>query len=115
MIRGAYRSPRIRVALFWALATTAFAQTLPDYTVGTRPFPRIWQPYMAPRIAEPELTNPNTQALTVEDGKLRLSMAQLVALVVENNLAVASARYFPSIAQTDLLRARSGASPRGVD
>ncbi len=115
MIRGAYCSPRIRIALFWALASTAFAQTLPDYTVGARSFPRIWQPYMAPRVAEPELTNPNTQALTVEDGKLRLSMAQLVALVVENNLVVASARYFPSIAQTDLLRARSGNSPRGVD
>jgi outer membrane protein TolC len=34
---------------------------------------------------------------------------------VENNLTLASARYLPSIAQTDLLRARSGASPRGVD
>ena len=51
----------------------------------------------------------------MEDGKLRLSLAQLVAAVVENNLTIASARYFPSIAQTDLLRARSGASPRGVD
>jgi len=48
-------------------------------------------------------------------GSLRLSMAQLVAAVVENNLAIASARYNSSIAQTDLLRARSGASPRGVD
>jgi outer membrane protein len=42
-------------------------------------------------------------------------MAQLVEAVVENNLTVASARYYPAEAQTDLLRARSGASPRGVD
>jgi outer membrane protein TolC len=34
---------------------------------------------------------------------------------VENNLAIASARYYPAEAQTDLTRARSGASPRGVD
>jgi hypothetical protein len=44
-----------------------------------------------------------------------MSMDLLVAAVVANSLAIASARYYPSIAQTDLLRARSGASPRGVD
>ena len=53
--------------------------------------------------------------LEVQDGKLRLSLAQVVAAVVENNLTVAGARYYPSEAQTDLLRARSGPSPRGVD
>jgi outer membrane protein TolC len=42
-------------------------------------------------------------------------MAQLVAAVVANNLTLAAARYYPPMAQTDLLRARSGASPRGVD
>ena len=51
----------------------------------------------------------------MQDGKLRLSMEQLVAAVVENNLTIASARYYPWIGQTDLLRARSGSSPRGVD
>jgi outer membrane protein len=95
------------------LTTGGSAQTPPDYTIAAPIFPRIQQPYIMPRIAEANLANANS--LTVQDGKLRLSMAQLVALVVANNLTVASARYFPSIAQTDLLRARSGASPRGVD
>jgi len=63
----------------------------------------------------PDLTNSKDAPLVVQDGKLRLSMAQLVAAVVENNLTIASARYYPWIGQTDLLRARSGASPRGVD
>jgi outer membrane protein TolC len=63
----------------------------------------------------PDLTNSKNTPLVVQDGKLRLSMAQLVAAVVENNLTIASARYYPWIGQTDLMRARSGASPRGVD
>jgi outer membrane protein TolC len=63
----------------------------------------------------PDLANGKEAPLVVQDGKLRLSMAQLVAAVVENNLTIASARYYPWIGQTDLMRARSGASPRGVD
>ena len=75
----------------------------------------IFKPYRWKPIAGPDLSNAKDVPLAVQDGKLRLSMAQLVAAVVENNLTIASARYYPSIAQTDLLRARSGSSPRGVD
>lgn len=103
-------------ALWAALAgSAALAQTETDYTKPASAFPRIDQPYIAPRIAEPNLANSANSPLDIRDGKLHLSMAQLAALVVENNLTVANARYFPSIAQTDLLRARSGNSPRGVD
>ncbi len=66
-------------------------------------------------IPGPDLTNSTNIPLIVQDGKLRLSMAQLVQAVVENNLTITAARYYPSIAQADLMRARSGASPRGVD
>jgi outer membrane protein len=88
---------------------------LPDYTRPAKTFPRLYQPYQPRRIPEAAFHNSDRAPLTVENGTLRLSLAQLVAAVVENNLSIASARYFPSIAQTDLLRARSGASPRGVD
>jgi outer membrane protein len=87
----------------------------PDYSRAAEVFPRIYKPYKSLPVPEPDLANAATVPLTVEDGKLRLSMAQLVAAVVKNNLTIASARYYPSEAQTDLLRARSGASPRGVD
>jgi outer membrane protein len=109
-------SRRVSGALLAAfLACAAGAQTEADYSKAVRPFPHVQQPYVAPRISEPNFANADTAPLAVQNGKLRLSMAQLVASVVENNLTVASARYYPSIAQTDLLRARSGASPRGVD
>ncbi len=88
---------------------------LPDYTRAIKPFPSIFKPYEPRRIPSAAFRNSESVPLAVEDGKLRLSLAQLVAAVVENNLTIAAARYFPSIAQTDLLRARSGASPRGVD
>jgi outer membrane protein TolC len=88
---------------------------LPDYTRPAKPFPALYQPYQPHRIPEAVFRDSDGALPAVENGKLRLSLAQLVAAVVENNLAIAGARYFPSIAQTDLLRARSGASPRGVD
>jgi outer membrane protein len=93
----------------------AGAQTDVDYSKPAGAFPRIYQPYIQPVVPKPNLGNVNDPALAVHDGKLRLTIARLAAMVVENNLAVASARYYPSIAQVDLLRARSGSSPRGVD
>ena len=108
----------------FALAGTLVAQpqaspgvpapsTLPDYSRPAPIFPRIWKPYQPRVIAEPGTTD--RAPLEVHEGKLQLSISQVIAAVLANNLAVASARYFPWMAQTDLLRARSGNSPRGVD
>lgn len=98
----------------WAQAQPSSA-ALPDYSRATKVFPRVDMPYRSGAVPEPNLANSASAHLEVQDGKLRLSMAQVVAAVIANNLAVASARYYPSMAQTDLLRARSGQSPRGVD
>lgn len=86
-----------------------------DFSSAARVFPRIYQPYRNRPVPQPVLANAPDGALEVHDGKLRLSMAQVVAAVVRNNLTVAGARYYLSVAKTDLLRARSGQSPRGVD
>jgi len=98
----------------YALQAQPSNDELPDYTQAA-PIRSIFQPYRWRPIQGPDLTNGKDAPLVVLDGKLRLSMAQLVTAVVENNLTIASARYYPMIGQTDLLRARSGASPRGVD
>ncbi len=114
------RVPRFAAVLLAALcALQAFGQTppqaasAPDYSRAAKVFPRVFEPYR-PRLV-PEFSASNADRLEIQDGKLRLSMAQVMAAVVANNLAVASARFYPSMAQTDLLRARSGNSPRGVD
>ena len=97
------------------LAAQSAEPLLTDYSAGTRAFPLIYRPYLAHHIPEPDLRNAADLALAVGDGTLRLTLDQVIAAVVENNLSVAAARYYPRIAQTELLRARSGASPRGVD
>ncbi len=112
----AFRRWVIAAALLAAcLAGPASAQTDTDYSDGARLFPHIFNPYTPLSVPPPNLSNAANAPLEVRDGKLRLSMDQLVKLVIENNLTVAAARYYPSMAQTDLLRARSGSSPRGVD
>jgi len=97
-----------------ALRAQAPTAALPDFTQAPS-IKTIFKPYRWRPLSGPDLTNSGDVPLTIQDGKLRLSMDQLVAAVVANNLAIAAARYYPSMAQTDLLRARSGASPRGVD
>jgi len=109
------RIPFRAVLLALSVVCPATAQELPDYTKPAPAFPSILRPYAQPIVPKPDLSNSVTGPLEVQDGKLHLTMAQITRLVVENNLTLASARYFPSIAQTDLLRARSGNSPRGVD
>lgn len=86
-----------------------------DFSSPAKVFPNLLKPYQNRFIPEATLANAPGGALEVRDGKLRLSMAQVVAAVVQNNLTVAGARYYLAEAKTDLMRARSGASPRGVD
>lgn len=49
----------------------------------------------------------------IQDGKLRLRLADALALALENNLDIAVQRYIPEFSQTDLLRSKAGQSPRG--
>jgi outer membrane protein len=50
----------------------------------------------------------------IREGKIELSLAQLAAAVVENNLNLAEDRSFNYSAQADLLRAKGGQAARGV-
>jgi outer membrane protein len=118
---GCQPAPQKAVHILLAVLCGVFAlqaqpsdALLRDYTKPA-PVASIFKPYLWRPIQGPDLTNGKDVPLVVQDGKLRLSMEQLVAAVVENNLTIAAARYYPMIGQTDLMRARSGSSPRGVD
>jgi len=50
----------------------------------------------------------------VKDGKIYLSLSDALALALENNFDIAIARYDLDIADTDLLRTRTGAQPLGA-
>jgi outer membrane protein TolC len=49
----------------------------------------------------------------IQDGKLNLTLADALALALENNLDIAVQRYIPDFSETDLLRSKAGQSPRG--
>jgi outer membrane protein len=85
-----------------------------DFAKPASHFPYLITPYRARTVPEPELTNTPRLETLMQDGSLMLSLSDAVVLALENNLDLAIARYNLSIADTDILRARSGADVRGV-
>jgi hypothetical protein len=70
--------------------------------------------YQVPEPGPYDFANsPRLDELT-RGGKLYLSLADAIALAIENNLDIAYARYDPLKADTDILRAQSGGQLRGV-
>jgi outer membrane protein TolC len=49
----------------------------------------------------------------IHDGKLDLTLADALALALENNLDIAVQRYIPEFSRTDLMRTQAGQAPRG--
>lgn len=84
-----------------------------DYSHPHSYFPNPFAPYMAHTLPPAKLTNTPRLEDLIQSGKLRLSLDDAVALALENNLDIAIARYNLSIADTDILRAKSGASVLG--
>src|SRR6266852_919802 len=116
--------------LFGTLALPCLAQEPPTgptpQTTETRPvpvlnyskpashFPNPIAPYTPRHLAPPNLANTARIDSLMHDGKLYLSLNDAIALALENNLDIAIARYTLNIADTDILRARAGASILGT-
>jgi len=86
-----------------------------NYSQPVSHFPNPIGPYTARHLAEPNLANTARIDSLMHDGKLYLSLDDAVALALENNLDIAIARFNLNIADTDVLRARAGASILGVN
>lgn len=95
---------------------TAQTQRIPvlNYSTPTSHFPNPIGPYTPHHLAPPNFTNTARIDQLMHDGKLYLSLNDAVALALENNLDIAIARYSQNIADTDILRARAGASILGT-
>src|SRR5438270_2203745 len=110
------------IALTLALVSCAFAddsnapkQTkLPDYSKPHSHIPDLFFPYIPRGVPPPNFNNTNRMGRVIKDGKLLLSLNDAIALALENNLDLVIARYNLSIADTDVLRTKAGASARGV-
>jgi outer membrane protein len=118
--------------LFGTLTIAAWAQEtpaapVPQNTPETRPlpvlnyskpvshFPNPIGPYTPRHLAAPNLANTARIDGLMREGKLYLSLDDAIALALENNLDIAIARYNLNIADTDILRAKAGASTLGVN
>ena len=116
----------VALAVFTASQTTSQAPPeapkpqarhfeLRDYS---KPQSHFWNP-IAPYTSRnvPQIGQTNTPRLDdlMKDGKLVLSLDDAIALALENNLDLAIARYNLNIADTDVLRAKAGASTLGVN
>ncbi|MBI3894368.1 MAG: TolC family protein [Acidobacteria bacterium] len=97
-----------------ALAGKPAPAKSPDYSQGQESFPRFYRPYIPQQVPKPDLQNTPSLSQMVREGKIALSLQQLLTAVVENNLDFASARYEHSMLETDILRAKSGQAPRGT-
>ncbi len=86
-----------------------------DYAQSRSSFPNVLKPYEAREVAEPNLANTPRIDSLMHDGKIYLSIDDAVALTLENNLDIYIARYNLNIADTDYLRAKSGANILGVN
>ncbi len=124
----ACRTLTIRLALVASLFATlqCWAQNAPavlpdkpvptlNYSQPVSHFPNPIGPYTARHLAAPNLANTARIDQVMRDGKVYLSLNDAIALALENNLDLAIARYNLNIADTDVMRAKAGASILGVN
>lgn len=95
-------------------------QTLPkptgvDYSKPAPLLPNPFARYMPRPVPPPSFTNAPRLEDLIKNDKLMLSLDDAIAIAVSDNLDIAVARYNLPIADTDILRAKSGGVPLGVN
>ena len=107
-------------SVLFGIASTVFAQSSEVSIQMPKPLPLVG-PILRPfhlerRIVPPaKLTNSTRLEQLVRAGNLYLSVQDVIALALENNLDIAVQRYSPFLAQEVLRRAESGGILRGTD
>lgn len=86
-----------------------------NYTAPKSHLFNLVAPYTPRYVPPPNFSNSPRIDQTVRDGKMYLSLSDAITLALENNLDIAIARYNLPIADTDILRSKSGGALRGVN
>ena len=111
----------ICLCIYWLVSQTfIFAQSesndfpqLKEYSSNSSGVLSVFRNFKEKQISRLVLDNsPRIESL-IRDGKLELTLADALALALENNLDIGVQRYIPEFSQTDLLRSQAGQSPRG--
>jgi outer membrane protein TolC len=87
---------------------------LPNYIAGPSWFPSVLKPYQQEVVKPPATENSPRIHDLIRNSKLQLSMADALALAIENNLDIAVQRFLHPIAEADVLRTSSGQAARGI-
>jgi outer membrane protein len=86
----------------------------PNYSNGKSWFPNPFDQYWPRQVPQPTLKNTPKIDQLVKDGQLMLSLDDAIALALENNLDIRVQQYQTWIAQTQLLKAKSGGIPQAA-
>jgi outer membrane protein len=89
---------------------------LPVLGVAQMNFARnpVFSPYEAKPVQPESFQNSERLFELMRAGQLYLSLADAIALALENNLDIEVERYLPRIAGTDITRTEGGGLPRGL-
>ena len=86
-----------------------------DFSIGKSQFPNPFSVYTETNVPPARLNNSPLIDTLYRDGKIYLSLDDAILMALQNNFDIAIARYNLDIADTDLLRARSGLAFLGVN
>src|SRR5947209_13489864 len=86
------------------------ASALPTSITGPNWWPTVLKPYQPSSIKPLMMENSPRLHDLIRNGKLRLSMADALALAIENNLEIAVSRFLHPIAEADVLRSEEHTS-----
>ena len=108
-------APSVRMPAQNAVPSSSQPFDVQEYSKPRSHFPDPIAPYTARHVEQPNLANTPRIDQLMRNGKLYISMNDAIALALENNLDIAIARYNLNIADTDIWRAKAGASTLGVN
>jgi outer membrane protein len=91
------------------LASSVFGQTFNFSDAGG-----LGSGYRMPKVAPARLADSGRLRALLRNGQILLSLQDAIALALENNLDLELERYGLELADSDVLRSKSGALPRGV-
>jgi outer membrane protein len=95
-------------------STASFEQVVGKSYTRTSWFPDVWGPYLSPNVPPFRIMNSPRLDELIQNGVMKLSLDNAIALAIENNLNIAVQRYNPEYAVIDRVRAESGQATRGI-
>jgi outer membrane protein len=108
--------PLVSLLCTFLLVMPVFGQEAPARSIAILDPPQAWHSrfsrnYTPKDVSPINLSNSGRLEELMRAGQIYLSLADAIALAIENNLDIEIARYGPKLAQSDLRKAQAGSAP----